>query len=71
MQHNRMIGTLLSDASRERSERFIIGVAIGTFVLHLLLIALTRLGVTGLNLESEMLSGFIAAIYTPFSFILL
>ena len=71
MQHNRMIGTLLSDASRERSERFIIGVAIGTFVLHLLLIALTRLGLTGLNPESEMLSGFIAAIYTPFSFILL
>jgi len=71
MQHNRMIGTLLSDVSRERSERFIIGVAIGTFVLHLLLIALTRLGLTGLNPESEMLSGFIAAIYTPFSFILL
>ena len=71
MQHNRMIGTLLSDAYRERSERFIIGVAIGTFVLHLLLIALTRLGLTGLNPESEMLSGFIAAIYTPFSFILL
>jgi len=71
MQHNRMIGTLLSDAYRERSERFIIGVAIGTFVLHLLLIALTRLGLTGLDPASEMLSGFIAAIYTPFSFILL
>jgi len=71
MQHNRMIGTLLSDVSRERSERFIIGVAIGTFVLHLLLIALTRLGLTGLDPASEMLSGFIAAIYTPFSFILL
>ena len=66
-----MIGTLLSDAYRERSERFIIGVAIGTFVLHLLLIALTRLGLTGLDPASEMLSGFIAAIYTPFSFILL
>ena len=39
--------------------------------MHLLLIALTRLGLTGLNPESEMLSGFIAAIYTPFSFILL
>ena len=71
MQHNRMIGILLSDVSRERSERFIIGVAIGTFVLHLLLIALTRLGLTGLDPASEMLSGFIAAIYTPFSFILL
>ena len=66
-----MIGILLSDVSRERSERFIIGVAIGTFVLHLLLIALTRLGLTGLDPASEMLSGFIAAIYTPFSFILL
>lgn len=71
VQQHKIIRILLSDASRERSERFIIGVAIGTFVLHLLLIGLTQLGMTGLNPESEMLSGFIAAIYTPFSFILL
>ena len=48
----------------------IVTIAIITFILHLLLIVLVNLHVLQLNDYSKLLSNPIAAIYTPFSFIL-
>jgi hypothetical protein len=53
-------------------ERYIIRVAILGFVLHLLLIALVHLDFLHPKLsDSDLLSNYISAIYTPFSFILI
>lgn len=60
---------LLSPAVKERIERAILGIAIGSYLIHLLLILLNNQGVLGL--EQVFFKNPIAAIYTPFSFILL
>ncbi|MEO0731300.1 MAG: hypothetical protein AAFZ52_00580 [Bacteroidota bacterium] len=60
---------LLSEESKERTERFILGVAILSYLAHLLLIVLNNQGVFGL--EENFFQDPIAAIYTPFSFILI
>ncbi|TAE47558.1 MAG: hypothetical protein EAZ89_17610 [Bacteroidetes bacterium] len=62
---------LLSGKTKERSEVLIIAVAIISFVLHLLLIVLADLHILPVNESSVLLSSPIAAIYTPFSFILI
>ena len=62
---------LLSEKTRERSERVIISIAIVSFVVHLLVIALKEAGWVQVDPNAELLSNPIAAIYTPFSFILL
>ena len=67
----RLEAVLLSDKVRERGEKIILCVAIGSFVIHLLLITLTRFGLFGGEVTSELLQDPIAAIYTPFSFILI
>ena len=67
----RLEALLLSDKVRERGEKIILCVAIGSFVIHLLLITFTRLGLFGNEVTSELLQDPIAAIYTPFSFILI
>lgn len=67
----RLEAVLLSDKIRERGEKIILCVAIGSFVIHLLLITLTRFGLFGGEVTSELLQDPIAAIYTPFSFILI
>lgn len=67
----RLEALLLSDKVRERGEKIILCVAIGSFVIHLLLITFTRLGLFGNKVTSELLQDPIAAIYTPFSFILI
>ena len=67
----RLEALLLSDKVRERGEKIILCVAIGSFVIHLLLIAFARLGLFGNEVTSELLQDPIAAIYTPFSFILI
>ena len=61
---------LLSAQTKEKSETVIVTIAIITFILHLLLIVLVNLHVLQLNDYSKLLSNPIAAIYTPFSFIL-
>ncbi len=61
---------LLSVETKEKSEIIIVSIAIISFILHLLLIALVDLKFLHLNDYSELLSNPIAAIYTPFSFIL-
>ena len=53
-----------------KSESVIVTIAILSFLLHLVFIALADLGFLGNGEFSELLSSPISAIYTPFSFIL-
>ncbi len=62
---------LFSDATRKKSEVVIVFIAVISFILHLSVITLVDLGVLNLNDYSELLKNPIAAIYTPFSFILI
>ena len=63
---------VFSEKTRKKSEKIIINIAIFSFVFHLLLILLHNLGVLGNQYEiTSFFSSPIAAIYTPFSFILL
>ncbi|MBC8155726.1 MAG: hypothetical protein H7Z72_22795 [Bacteroidetes bacterium] len=62
---------LLSEKTKEKSEAIIIVIAIISFVFHLLLITLVDLDIVQLNDYSKLLTNPIAAIYTPFSFILI
>ena len=67
-----LIETLFSEKSKKMSERIIINIAIFSFIVHLILIFLNQFGVFGSQYEgSSFFSSPIAAIYTPFSFILL
>lgn len=68
---NQLSGYLLSEESRKRIERIILNVAIVSFVTHLLLIFLSDFGILHIGIGNELLSSPIAAIYTPFSFILI
>ncbi|MFM7399983.1 MAG: hypothetical protein ACKO4W_03660 [Bacteroidota bacterium] len=65
---NRGLELLLSPATRHRSERIILVVAISSYLLHLLLILLANQGI--IAAESKFLQNPVSAIYTPFSFIL-
>jgi hypothetical protein len=62
---------LLSGKVREKSEVVIISIAIVSFMIHLLLVALVNLNILGLKDYSGIFTNPIAAIYTPFSFILI
>lgn len=59
---------LLSPKTKDYSERVILTIAIISYILHLLLILLVHYDV--LHVESKLVKNPIAAIYTPFSFIL-
>lgn len=61
---------LLSERIKEKSEKIIIIIAITGFFIHLSLIILNKLGVFEADYTSSLLDNPIAAIYTPFSFIL-
>ncbi len=62
---------LLSEETKEKSERVILSIAIVSFIIHLAIIYLVNWGVITLNAPSDLIGNPIAAIYTPFSFILL
>ncbi len=62
---------LLSTKTRRKSERVILVIAILSFMLHLLLIYLTQVGFINIDADVKMFKNPIAAIYTPFSFILI
>ena len=68
---NYLYNKLLSESTKNKSERAIITIAIISFVLHLILIAAKATGIWDLWPNSELLNSPIAAIYTPFSFILI
>jgi hypothetical protein len=63
--------TFLSEKIKERSEKVILSIAIASFIIHLAIIYLVDIGIISLNVASDLLGNPIAAIYTPFSFILL
>ena len=60
---------LLSNKTKHATERVILSVAIVSYIVHLLLIFLTCQGV--IHLDDTFFKHPIAAIYTPFSFVLL
>jgi hypothetical protein len=64
----KIFNILLSDRTKEVSERIILTIAIISFIVHLLIILLVHLNL--IHIESNLISSPIAAIYTPFSFIL-
>jgi len=61
----------LSSEAQKRSERIILSIAIGSFIIHLAIILLVDFNIIHLDKSSELLGNPIAAIYTPFSFILI
>jgi hypothetical protein len=65
---NTSFNQVLSSRTKEYGERIILAVAIISYLAHLLLIFLSRQGI--LELEDKFFANPIAAIYTPFSFIL-
>jgi hypothetical protein len=67
---NWLYDKLLSDSTKEKSEKLILVVAIISFIIHLTLIYFTEFGLISISPGSSLLSNPVAAIYTPFSFIL-
>ena len=61
---------LLSKKTKERSEQVILWIALASFIIHLLIIGLINFNIISINEPSNLLKNPIAAIYTPFSFIL-
>jgi hypothetical protein len=61
---------LLSKKTKESSERIILWIALASFIVHLTIIGLINLNVISIDDPSPLLKNPIAAIYTPFSFIL-
>ena len=68
---NYFYSKLLSDNTRKKSEQVIVTVAIVSFLLHLIIIALVHFDVIHVKDPSNLLNNPVAAIYTPFSFILI
>jgi hypothetical protein len=62
---------LLSEHVKERGEKLILVIAIVSFLVHLLIIYMVDFGIIQLKSDTLLLKSPIAAIYTPFSFILI
>lgn len=60
----------LSEKNKEKIERAILNVALVSFVIHLVIIGLVHFNIIYIEEPSNLLKNPIAAIYTPFSFIL-
>lgn len=65
---DKALNLLLSGKTKSTGEHLILGVAIASYLIHLLLILLVHMDV--MTVESRFLKNPISAIYTPFSFIL-
>ncbi len=61
---------LLSEKTKDKSERVILWIALVSFIIHLVIIGLIHFNIIGIQEPSNLLKNPIAAIYTPFSFIL-
>ena len=61
---------LLSEKTKNKIERVILWIALGSFIIHLLIIGLIHFNIITISEPSNLLNNPIAAIYTPFSFIL-
>jgi len=67
---NSYLHQLLTANTQHKVERFFLQIAIISFVIHLGLIFLINFSVVSINTTSELLKSPIAAIYTPFSFLI-
>ena len=61
---------LLSEKTKEKSEQIILSIALVSFIIHLLIIGLIQFNIIIINEPSDLFKNPIAAIYTPFTFIL-
>ena len=61
---------LLSKKTKESSEHAILWIALASFIIHLIIIGLIHVNIISIHEPSNILKNPIAAIYTPFSFIL-
>ena len=68
---NALHNFFLSEKTKKKSETLIIKIAIASFIIHSLLIALVDFKVLNINDSTGLLRNPIVAIYTPFSFILI
>ena len=68
---NSLYSKILSEEVRKKSEVVIVIIAIASFLLHLLLILMVDLNLLAFEGYKELFNNPIAAIYTPFSFILI
>ncbi len=66
-----LFSKVLSEETRIKSESGIVVISIASFLIHLLLIGLVDLKLLEINGYQELFNSPIAAIYTPFSFILI
>ena len=60
----------LSKETKEKSEQAILWIALASFITHLIIIGLVHFNIVTIGTTSHLLKNPIAAIYTPFSFIL-
>ena len=68
---NKLYQYFLSVYAKKRIEKTILYIALIGFVIHLLLIYISKFSVVNFHLDSELFKNPISAIYTPFSFILI
>ena len=55
-----------SEKTQEKTERFILYIALLSFIIHLILIYLSKFNLIDILTESDFLKNPISAIYTPF-----
>jgi len=67
---NRIFDKLLSEHTREKTEKVILYIALLSFFIHLGVIYLNKFNIVEFSSNSELLVSPISAAYTPFSFIL-
>jgi hypothetical protein len=67
---DKLYDKFLSEENKDWSERIILKIAIASFIVHLIVIGLVNFNFITLTEPSSLLKNPIAAIYTPFSFIL-
>lgn len=70
MRFEKIYNQLLSERTKQKSEQIILVIAIASFLIHLILIFLVDWGIVQVYTGKNLLGSPIAAIYTPFSFIL-
>ena len=68
---NNIYPVFLSENTKKKIEKIILYVALFGFLLHLILIYLSKFSIISFQLDSELFKNPISAIYTPFSFILI
>lgn len=68
---NNLHNIFLSEKTKKKSEELIIKIAIASFLIHSLLIALVDFKILNITDSTGLLRNPIVAIYTPFSFILI